>query len=97
MNYAIMIAAAFLIATIAIAALSPFEDLPRPAPQEATLTNEPPPPPVEYDEGAYDDSSDYAESERYEESEESYDDESSYSDGESYDEPDWPEGEEPPE
>ena len=35
MQYAALIAAAFIIATIAIATLSPFDDLPQRAPREA--------------------------------------------------------------
>ena len=34
MNYSIMIAAAFILATIAVAALSPFDHLPQGAPQQ---------------------------------------------------------------
>jgi hypothetical protein len=34
MNYAIMIAAAFILATVAVAALSPFDHLPQGAPQQ---------------------------------------------------------------
>jgi hypothetical protein len=36
MNYTIMIAAAFILATIAVAALSPFDHLPKAAPQQTT-------------------------------------------------------------
>jgi hypothetical protein len=42
MNYAVMIAAAFILATIAVAALSPFDHLPQGAPQ-ATAAATPPP------------------------------------------------------
>jgi hypothetical protein len=35
MNYSIMIAAAFILATVAVATLSPFDHLPQGAPQEA--------------------------------------------------------------
>jgi hypothetical protein len=34
MNYTVMIAAAFILATIAVAALSPFDHLPKAAPQQ---------------------------------------------------------------
>jgi len=34
MNYSIMIAAAFILATIAVAAMSPFDHLPQGAPQQ---------------------------------------------------------------
>jgi hypothetical protein len=34
MNYSLMIAAAFILATIAVAALSPFDKLPQAAPQQ---------------------------------------------------------------
>jgi hypothetical protein len=40
MNYSIMIAAAFILATIAVAAMSPFDHLPQGAPQE-TAANAP--------------------------------------------------------
>jgi len=40
MNYSIMIAAAFILATIAVATMSPFDHLPQGAPQE-TAANAP--------------------------------------------------------
>ena len=44
MNYAVMIAAAFILATIAVAALSPFDHLPQGAPQAtAAATRHRPP------------------------------------------------------
>ena len=43
MNYAVMIAAAFILATIAVAALSPFDHLPQGAPQETAAAAPPPP------------------------------------------------------
>jgi hypothetical protein len=50
MNYSIMIAAAFILATIAVAAMSPFDHLPQGAPKE-TAANAP------SDGGSSDDSS----------------------------------------
>jgi hypothetical protein len=43
MNYAIMIAAAFILATIAVAAMSPFDHLPQRAPQESVAAAPTPP------------------------------------------------------
>jgi hypothetical protein len=51
MNYSIMIAAAFILATIAVATMSPFDHLPQGAPQE-TAANAP------SDGGSSDESSD---------------------------------------
>jgi hypothetical protein len=39
MNYAIMIAAAFILATVAIATLSPFDNLPQSAPEQTVAAN----------------------------------------------------------
>jgi hypothetical protein len=62
MQYTILIAAAFLLATIAVATLSPFDSLPQRAPQrEATITPpvpEPPNAPALDDESAAEESSD---------------------------------------
>jgi hypothetical protein len=38
MNYSIMIAAAFILATIAVATMSPFDHLPQGAPQETAAS-----------------------------------------------------------
>jgi hypothetical protein len=43
MNYAVMIAAAFILATIAVATLSPFHNLPQGAPQESVAAAPPSP------------------------------------------------------
>jgi hypothetical protein len=43
MNYAVMIAAAFILATIAVATLSPFDHLPQGAPQKTAAAAPPPP------------------------------------------------------
>ena len=54
MNYSIMIAAAFILATIAVATMSPFEHLPQGAPQE-TAANAPSDE-VSSDDSSFDDS-----------------------------------------
>ena len=41
MNYTIMIAAAFILATIAVATMSPFDHLPQAAPPQGTAANAP--------------------------------------------------------
>jgi hypothetical protein len=52
MNYSIMIAAAFILATIAVAALSPFDHLPQGAPQQTAAAG-----PESSGDGSSDDSS----------------------------------------
>jgi hypothetical protein len=80
MNYAVMIAAAFILATIAVAALSPFDHLPQGAPQ-ATAAATPPP----ADQGSYSDDSSSSQS-----------DSSSSSPSDSVDPSKWPPNEAPP-
>jgi len=59
MNYSIMIAAAFILATIAVAALSPFDHLPQGAPQQTAAAA-----PADHgsssDDSSYDDTSSYS-------------------------------------
>ncbi len=52
MNYAIMIAAVFILATIAVAVLSPFDHLPQRSPQEAAAA-------AQSDDGSSSDDSSY--------------------------------------
>lgn len=52
MNYSIMIAAAFILATVAVAVLSPFDQLPQGAPQQTAAAA-----PASSDDGSSDDSS----------------------------------------
>jgi len=58
MNYTVMIAAAFILATIAVAALSPFDHLPKAAPQQ-TAAAAPADSGGSSDDSSYDDSSSY--------------------------------------
>ena len=60
MNYAVMIAAAFILATIAVATLSPFDHLPQGAPQETAAAA--PPPPADTSSSSDDSSSDAGDS-----------------------------------
>lgn len=81
MQYTILIAAAFILATIAVAALSPFDSLPDRAPQQqAKITPPAPEPPgaAVSDEGSSDD-----ESESEASDDDGSSDEESSSDGES--------------
>lgn len=105
MNYLVIVAAGFILATVAVAIVSPFENLPRPAPREATF--EPaaaPPVDVTEEPDSYaDEPEEIADS--YEAGDSDEDpvddgdaaDDYSYGGGPSADPPiDWPDGEAPP-
>ena len=62
MNYSIMIAAAFILATIAVAALSPFDHLPQGAPQQTAAAGPESSADGSSDDSSYDDSSSYGNS-----------------------------------
>jgi len=57
MNYSLMIAAAFILATLAVAALSPFENLPQAAPPQTAAAAPAPSNDGSSDESSYDDDS----------------------------------------
>jgi hypothetical protein len=57
MNYSIMIAAAFILATVAVAALSPFDHLPQPPPQDTVAAAPTPAGDEDSDDSSYDDDS----------------------------------------
>lgn len=57
MNYSIMIAAAFILATVAVAALSPFDHLPQGAPQDTVAAAPTPAGDEGSDDPSYDDDS----------------------------------------
>ena len=107
MNHLIIVAAGFILATVAVAVLSPFEDLPQLAPREATQETAAAPPvdiDVTDESGSYDDVPDeIADSYEASDSEEPAVDsdssvaDDSYARGPSADPPiDWPDGEAPP-
>jgi hypothetical protein len=108
MNHLIIVAAGFILATVAVAVLSPFEDLPQLAPREATQETAAAPPvdiDVTDESGSYDDvPEEIADSYEAGDSQEpAVDDvdssaaEDSYARGPSADPPiDWPDGEAPP-
>jgi hypothetical protein len=87
MNYAIMIAAVFILATIAVAVLSPFDHLPQRSPRETAAA-------AQVGDGSSSSEQPYSDSDSRDDGSynESHDDTSS--DGR---EAHWPEGEEPPE
>jgi hypothetical protein len=58
MNYTIMIAAAFILATIAVAVLSPFDHLPQRSPQETAAA-------AQSDDGSSSDDSSYDDNSSY--------------------------------
>jgi len=62
MNYSIMIAAAFILATIAVAALSPFDHLPQGAPQQTAAAGPESSGDGSSDDPSYDDASSYGNS-----------------------------------
>ncbi len=106
MNYLIIVAAGFILATVAVAVVSPFEDLPQPAPREATPeTAAAPPVDVTESESYGDEPEEIADSYQAGDSDEDVADDSdasaadndSYARGPSSDPPiDWPDGEAPP-
>ena len=59
MNYSIMIAAAFILATVAVAALSPFDHLPQGAPQQTAAAGPESSGDGSSDDSSYDDTSSY--------------------------------------
>ena len=108
MNHLIIVAAGFILATVAVAVLSPFEDLPQLAPREATQETAAAPPvdiDVTDESGSYGDvPEEIADSYEPGDSEEPAADDvdnsaadDSYASGPSADPPiDWPDGEAPP-
>jgi hypothetical protein len=104
MNYLVIVAAGFILATVAVAVVSPFENLPRPAPQPTFEPAAAPPVDVTEESESYgDEPEEIADSsEAGDSDEEPVDDgdtadDYSYGGGSSADPPiDWPDGEAPP-